>query len=189
MAVIFLASAKRTGTLKVAIGNNAAPFGYLNDKNNLTGYCVDLATALGDRLSQELNTPVKVVRQPSYLVNRFELVAQNSVHLECGANSIVRDKEDVVFSDPFFNSGTRFLVNNNNSNRINLDSQLKRIKLGVLLGSTTEQYLRQNYPDAEIVAFDGSNGKTRGIQALDSGNIDAMVSDRVLLTGEIDRKY
>lgn len=180
-----LTEIEQTGTLKVAIGTNAAPFGYLVN-NNLTGYCVDLATALGDRLSQEFNKPIEVVREPSSPVNRFELVAEETVHLECGPNSIVSDKENVVFSDPFFSSGTRFLVNNN-SNRINLDSQLEGMRLGVLQGTTTKQYLQQNYPDAKIVAFDGSNGKTEGIQAVNDGDIDAMVSDRVLLTAEIDR--
>ncbi|MDJ0596841.1 MAG: transporter substrate-binding domain-containing protein [Pleurocapsa sp. MO_226.B13] len=131
---------------------------------------------------------MEVVRQPSSLNNRFDLVAQNTVHLECGANSIVNDREDVVFSDPFFSSGTRFLVNNNNSDRIDLDSQLKGMRLGVLKGTTTKQYLQQTYPNAEIVAFEGSDGKSKGIQAVNTGKIDAMVSDRVLLTGEIDRQ-
>lgn len=142
---------------------------------------------MGDRLSQEFNKLIEVVREPSSPVNRFELVAEETVHLECGPNSIVSDKENVVFSDPFFSSGTRFLVNNK-SNRINLDSQLEGMRLGVLQGTTTKQYLQQNYPNAKILAFDGSNGKTEGIQAVNDGDIDAMVSDRVLLTREIDRQ-
>ena len=159
----------------------------MDENDNLAGYCVDLVTVLGDRLSEELNKPIEVVKEPSSLSNRFDLVAQNTVHLECGANSIVDRKEDVVFSDPFFSSGTRFLVNNDNPS-LDLDSQLEGIKLGVLQGSTTKQYLQETYPDAEIVTFDGSDGNSEGIRAINSGDIDAMVSDRVLLTGEINRQ-
>ncbi|GAB4536946.1 MAG: hypothetical protein Tsb0014_25170 [Pleurocapsa sp.] len=153
----------------------------------MTGYCTDLATALGDRLSQDLNMPIEIIKEPSSFSNKFELVAQNRVHLECGANSIVGDRENVVFSDPFFSSGTRFLVNNHNPS-FNLDSQLEGIKLGVIKDSTTQQYLQQNYPEAEIVTFKGLDDKKQGIQAVNSGEIDAMASDRVLLTGEIHRQ-
>ena len=184
-----LAEIKQTGILKVAMRTDAPPFGYVKDRD-WTGYCADLAVALGDRLTQELNpaTAIEVFRQPSHLSNRFDLIKQETVHLECGPNSIVGDREGVVFSDPFFSSGTGFLVDKDNSNNLDLNSQLEGTRLGVLGKTTTQEFLLQNYPDAEIVTFDSANGKKKGIQALDSGELDAMVSDRVLLSGEIDRQ-
>ncbi len=168
---------------------DAAPFGY-TDNSNWTGYCSDLAVALGDRLTKQLNTstPIKVVREPSSLSNRFELVEQETVHLECGPNSIISNQEGVVFSDPFFSSGTRFLVDKDNAVNLNYNSQLEGTRLGVLKATTTEEFLQQNYPDAEIITFESADGRNKGIKAVRDGNIDAFVSDRVLLTGEIDRQ-
>ena len=37
---------KRTGVLKVAIRQDAAPFGYLDANDNLQGYCLDFFTIL-----------------------------------------------------------------------------------------------------------------------------------------------
>ncbi|WP_186375856.1 alpha/beta hydrolase [Hyella patelloides] len=184
-----LAEIKQTGTLKVAMRTDAAPFGY-TDHSDLTGFCADLAVAFGDRLTQELNTstPIKVVKIPSSVLNRFELVEKETVHLECGPNSIVSDREEVVFSDPFFSSGTRFLVNQDNAINLDLDSQLEGTRLGVLEATTTKQFLQQNYPNAEIVSFESADGRSKAIQAVRDGYLDAFVSDRVLLTGEIDRQ-
>ncbi|MGD1922054.1 MAG: hypothetical protein ACFCAD_26060 [Pleurocapsa sp.] len=114
------------------------------------------------------------------------MVETEKVHLECGPNSIVSDKKGIVFSDPFFSSGTRFLVKNNAS--FDSTSPLEGIKIGVLEASTTESFVEQNYPDAEIVTFDSDDGRSQGIQAVTDGEIEAMVSDRVLLMGEIDRQ-
>ncbi|MBE9045982.1 transporter substrate-binding domain-containing protein [Pleurocapsales cyanobacterium LEGE 10410] len=38
------------------------------------------------------------------------------------------------------------------------------------------------------MAFEGFDVRSKGIQAVNTGEIDAMVSDRVLLTGEINRQ-
>ncbi|VEP15667.1 conserved hypothetical protein [Hyella patelloides LEGE 07179] len=185
-----LAEIKQTGVLKVAMRTDAAPFGYTNNDNNWVGYCADLATTLGDRLTLELetSTPIKVVKTSSFLSNRFELVRQGAVHLECGPNSIVTDKEGVVFSDPFFSSGTRFLVNDTNASILDINSSLQGVKLGVLGATTNKQFLQQKYPDAEIVLYESEEGRNQGIQAVRNGNIDAFVSDTVLLAGALNHQ-
>ncbi|MEO1692860.1 MAG: transporter substrate-binding domain-containing protein, partial [Cyanobacteria bacterium J06631_6] len=124
-------------------------------------------------------------------------------HLECGPNSIVTDQapkntssslkgtathNDIVFSDPFFSSGTRFLISQDSANNIDPNSELDGIKLGVLSQTTTEEFLLQNYPRAEVITFDSSDGRSRGIQAVRAGKLEAMVSESVLLAGEIDRR-
>lgn len=185
-----LAEIARTGKLKVAMRTDAAPFGYMGNDSRLTGYCVELAESLGDRLSEQLDTPVpvNVVKIPSSLANRFDLVATETVHLECGPNSIVSDRQGIVFSDPFFSSGTRFLVNSNNVTNFDFGKRFDGMKLGVLARTTTEKFLRQNYPRAKIKLFDGRDSRSKGIEAVSDRSIDAFVSDSVLLAGELDRQ-
>ncbi len=186
-----LAEIKQTKALKIAMRSDAPPFGYIDTQGNLwTGYCEDLADSLGGYLAQKLNiaSGIEVIKLPSSLENRFELVRQNAVHLECGPNTIRTDLEDVSFSDLFFASGTRFLLTKNKAAKVNLEGSLEGIKTGVLPGSTTEQFLQATYPQTELVYFEGAKGRSAGVKAIADGSIDAFVSDGVLLSGEIDRQ-
>ncbi|MEM8676024.1 MAG: alpha/beta fold hydrolase [Cyanobacteria bacterium P01_G01_bin.67] len=185
-----IAEIKRTGVLKVALRTDAAPFGYINQEQDWVGYCDDLAHALGDRLELELATvnPIKVVKRASSLNNRFKLIEQAKAHLECGPNSIVDNRQEVVFSDPFFSSGTRFLVRGLNTPLIDFNSSLKGIKLGVLEATTSQQFLAQEYPDAEIVTYESKNRRNIGAKEINNGEIDAFVSDTVLLTGQLNHQ-
>lgn len=186
-----LAQIRETQTLKVAMRSDAAPFGYIDNQENLwTGYCGDFADSLGDYLAKKLgiDSGIEVVKIPSTLENRFQLVRDNIVHLECGSNTIQSNQENISFSKPFFISGTRFLVTKNNASKIEVNSSLDGIKIGVLQDSTTAEFIKSNYPETDKIYFQGSQGRKEGIQALNDGQIDAFVSDGVLLMGEINRQ-
>jgi predicted dienelactone hydrolase/ABC-type amino acid transport substrate-binding protein len=181
---------RQTGVLKVALRRDAAPFGYINAENQWDGYCGDFAIALRDYLSNTLKTDVRIemVELLSTLDNRFSLVQTNAVHLECGPNSIRQDIEGVTFSSPIFVAGTRFLVQGNNATAVNPNTPLNNVRLGVLPETTTEQFVRDRYPQAEIVAFEGPEGRIDGVRAVSEGRIAAFVTDDILATGEIQRE-
>lgn len=185
-----LAEIQKTKTLKVGIRTDAAPFGFIDDsQNNLAGYCLDLTDSLAEHLEDELNltSPIEVIKIPSNLQNRFELVSQNTVHLECGPNTIRQDSAGISFSSPFFASGSRLLVENNPS-EIDLESSLTELSLGVLSNTTTARYLETTYPEANLVYFQDRGGSSEGIKAVNSGKIDAFVSEEVLLLSEVQRQ-
>ena len=184
-----LAQIRNTKTLKVAMRSDTAPFSYVDDRDHeWTGYCGDLADSFGEYLEQRLNIAggIKVIKLSSSLENRFELVRDNTVHLECGPNTITLDKQDTTFSNPFLTSGTRFLVAKNNAAKVN--RELTGIRVGVLQGSTNADFLQETYPQAEAVYFQGKEGRVDAIEATAKGNIDAFISDGVLLQGEIERQ-
>ena len=186
-----LAEITKTKTLKIAMRTDAAPFGYIDNQQNLwTGYCYDLAHSLGEYLAEKLDidSEIEIVKLSSTLNNRFELVRQNAVHLECGPNTIRRNVGGVTFSDPFFISGTRFLVPNDIVSQIDFNNGLQGITTGLLKESTTEQFVQQTYPQAELVYFEGAKGRIQGVKSLVNGNLDAFISDGVLLSGEIARQ-
>jgi polar amino acid transport system substrate-binding protein len=174
---------QRTGTLKVAIREDAAPFGYIDDNNNLQGYCLDFVALLENKLIEKLSRNTIIIRLlKSKVDNRFALVAKDLVYLECGPNTIRDDVTSTVqFSTDFFITGMQFLVKKNNLQSIDLDSNLENIKIGVLTNTTTAELIANKYPLAEIIGFRGANGRTRGIQELQQNKIDAMVSEGILL--------
>ena len=104
-----LAEIKRTGVLKVGVSSNAAPVAYLNGNRNFTGYCASLINSLEDYLEIKLDRPsgIQTIALASNLENRDRLLQQKQVHLECGANQVRDNIEDITFSQPFFISETK----------------------------------------------------------------------------------
>ncbi len=179
---------QRTGVLTVAIREDAPPFGYLNDNNNLQGYCLDFFALLETQLVQKLKRNTLIVKLlKSTPANRFSLVGGDIVDLECGPNTIRSDMpQNTDFSTGFFVTGTQFLVRKNNA--LDLDNDLANAKLGVIKNTTTEQFIAQRYPRANLRKYRGVTARVRGIQAVEQGKIDAMISDGILLRAEAQQQ-
>jgi len=179
-----------SGLLRVGIRSDAPPFGYIDASGEWTGYCFDLADGLAQSLAEEMDRPVGVeaIPFPSNLRDRFDLVRNGTVHLECGPNTIRTDVSGITFSTPFFATGTQLLTRASNAEAIAPNGSLSGIKTGVLQGTTTEQFVQSRYPDADIVYFEGILGTASGVSAVGSGTIDAFADDGVLLLGELTQQ-
>jgi hypothetical protein len=95
---------KRTGLLRIAVREDAVPFGYRDLNENWTGICIDFLEILRNQVRRELDQPIILIKLfKSTLFNRFDLVNDKVVALECGPNTI-RDNlsYNIDFSDPFF---------------------------------------------------------------------------------------
>ena len=177
----------RTGLLKIGIREDAVPFGYRRLNNNLDGVCLDFIYIFRKKLKEKLNKKVILVRlYKSTFLNRFELVSNGLVHLECGPNVIHEITGlNVIFSTPFLLTGTQFLIDKKKQNDINLNTSLVRVNIGVLDNTDSRQLIETQYPAANIINFQGIPGSFRGIQALQGEKIDAFASDSTLLIGEV----
>ena len=182
-----LAEIERTRVLRVAFRKDAPPFGYINADSAWAGYCGEVAIALSHHLAATLNYPVgiQVVELTSTLQNRFDLVRDGSAHFECGPNTIRQDVPGVAFSTPFYITGARFLVP-----QAQADTNFNQpgLRLGVLQDTTTETFLRQSYPNANIVTFAGVADREQAVQAVMAGQLDAFIGDSVLSTAELARQ-
>jgi polar amino acid transport system substrate-binding protein len=176
----------RTGALRVGVREDSAPLGYRDINNHLAGVCLDYINYLRERVQAELNLDVlTIVIVRSTLFNRFYLVEDKVVDVECGPNSIQHDHErDITFSTPFFITQAYFFIRAEDRERINLDSKLENVKLGVLRYSSTQTYVENKFSQAIIQEFQGYRGRRRGVQAVQTGQIDAFASDGILLLGE-----
>lgn len=179
-----------TRVLKVAMRRDVAPFGYIDQQNQWSGYCRDLSVALGEYLSKELNIPlgVQVSPLPSTLENRFSLVQNDTAYLECGPNTIRDDIQGISFSIPFGVTGTRFLSQQQNAATFEENPSLESLRIGVLKNTTTEQFVQSNYPNANIVYFEGIEGRINAVKAVTSGTIDTFAGDTLLSVAELSRQ-
>lgn len=178
-----IAEIKQTGILKIGYPRETEPFGYLDKNGNWSGFCAFYGDQLANYLTQKLDLEVKpkIVVLPSNLNNRFDLVANNQIHLECGANTIREDIQTVQFSLPFFITGTYFLIPKTALNKFNPNQSLANQKIGVLKNTSTSNFLEQKYPQAQPIYFTGDEGIESAIQDLENQKIDAIIDDGILL--------
>ncbi len=179
---------RSTGVVKLATREDAAPFGYLDSAGNLQGYCLDFFALLRNKLTQELKRdPIAIRLLKSRIANRFELVERGFADLECGPNTIRENLTiQVEFSTTFFITGTQFLVKRNQVDLffLNINNDFADLSIGVMVNTSTEEFIARQYPQARLEKFQGVTGRMRGVQALQQGKIDAFVSDGILLRGE-----
>jgi len=175
----------RTGVLKVGVRNNAIPFGY-RDNGQLQGLCLNLVQLIRSEIIKRSDrTLLSVNLLVSGLYNRFDIVQDGVVHLECGPNSIrsLPEYDKITFSQPFFISGIQLITKRKDANSI-INSDGENLTLGVLAYTNTEILIREKYPKAKFELFQGSKGNLRGIQSVNQGRIDAFANDGILLLGE-----
>ena len=179
---------KQTGILKLAYPRNTEPFGYLKKDGNWGGFCAFYGQNLANYLEKklDLSTKLQIVVLPSNLNNRFDLVANGQVHLECGANTIVENNTQVNFSFPFFVNGTYFLIPKTAVSDFNPNLSLAQSKIGVLRDTSTASFLEQKYPEAQPVYFDGSEAIQDAIAAMKNQEIDAIIDDGILLESKLN---
>lgn len=177
---------QETGLLRVGIREDAVPFGYRNSENNLSGLCLDYINLLRQEIQNNLQKEVITIQLfQSTVYNRFGLVQDRVIDLECGPNTIRPELEQKVnFSTPFLVTGVQFLIRKEDQSKFNFRGSLENFTIGVLRGTSTEEFIKDRYPLATIQQFQGATGRRRGIQALQRKAIDAFVSDGILLLGE-----
>ena len=176
------------GVLNVAIREDAAPFGYLDANGKLQGYCLDFFALLESQLLREIernSLSLKLLK--STASNRFGLVANKIVDIECGPNTIrAEPPANTAFSSSFFITGTQFLVKQDSD--LDLAQDLDGATLGVIGNTTTAELIADRYPQATLRQYRGVTARNRGIQAVAQGKLDAMISDGILLRAEAQQQ-
>lgn len=177
---------QRTGELNAGARVDAIPFGYKTDKGEWTGYSVELLKLIQQNLQKKLNKPIKLNLKEVTIDNRFQAVEKQEVDIVCGATTITQQRlEKVDFSIPFFMTGSQFLVKLEDSPNFDINGTLKDIAIAYLPNTTTDQIIRQIYPFAK---WQPVRNRDEGVRKLKAGEVTAIVSDGILLVGEIVRQ-
>lgn len=171
-----------TGLITIGYREAAIPFAYVNDKGKPIGYTMDLCYAVVDAVKSALNMPNLRVREMSITPqNRIPLVKNGTVDLDCAPNTITPERaEQVGFSNPYYVSEVRLLVNKKDNIR-GLDD-LKGQNLVASAGSTGERLARMQ---ADKIGFRVIPARDHGesMLTLETGRAKAFALDDVLLAG------
>lgn len=183
LAETVLEKIKRTGELNAGVRKDAIPFGYVNKKEKWTGYSVDLIHLIHKRLEKELNQPIKLNLREATIDSRFRIVQRGDVDIMCGATTITPTRlKRVDFSVPFFMTGAQFLVNLEDAPNFDYNGNLTDVPIAFLPGTTTQEIIPQIYP---LANWKNVKSREEGVKKLKEGEVKAVVSDGILLLGEI----
>ncbi|MGH3329193.1 MAG: transporter substrate-binding domain-containing protein, partial [Streptomycetales bacterium] len=110
-------------------------------------------------------------------------IQQGKVDFVAATYTIDEERDKVVdFAGPYYVAGQQIMVEKGNSLGINGPDGLAGHKVCTVTGSTPEQNIRENYPEAakQLVLFDEYS---KCADALQNGQVDAVTTDNVILSG------
>jgi ABC-type amino acid transport substrate-binding protein len=172
-----------TKTVAIAYRTDALPFSFQNGQEP-AGYTVDLCKRVVASIEQQLKLqPLQVKWVPATSENRMELVRKGQADMECGSTSVTLGRmERVDFSSPVFVDATGLLVRKG-AGVTSLET-LAGKKVAVVAGTTNERALqaalKRKMLSATVVPV---KSREEGVAALESGSVDALASDKLLLVG------
>ncbi|WP_136810803.1 ABC transporter substrate-binding protein [Desulfosediminicola flagellatus] len=165
-----LQEVKKKGTITMAMSGQYPPFNFVDDKNQLTGFDVEIGTEIAKRIAVT-GVPLTTAWDgiiAGLLANKYELI--------CGSMAITDERlKSIDFSAPYYRSGAQLFVKKGSPFKSVAD--LKGKKIGVTLGTTYEQWVRDNIADVDIRTYKGVPDM---ILEASTGRIDGFITDKIV---------
>jgi glutamate/aspartate transport system substrate-binding protein len=175
---------RQNKAVTIGFRESAAPFAYLDESKQASGYSVDICKSIAQEIGRKLNIPhIETRYVPVTPQTRIPLIANGTVDLECGTtvNSLAR-QEQVDFSYAVALAEGRLLVKKTSGIKDLSDLNGKIVALAA--GTTAERYVRaaldRNKIDVRVLQV---RDNAEGLLAVNSQRADAFVNDAVLLGG------
>ena len=138
---------KESGTIKVAVFSDKAPFGYVDKDGDYQGYDVYFA----ERLAKDLGVTVEYTSvDPSA---RVDVLTSNKVDLVLANFTVTDERKDKVdFAKPYMKVALGVVSPDDAT--ITDVSQLDGKTLIIAKGTTAETYFENNYPNVTLQKYD-----------------------------------
>ena len=164
-----LADIKKAGILKAGVKYDFKPFGFVNDKNKVVGFDIDLLKYI----AKDLGVKVKFTQVTSK--TRIPLVAGGQIDIAAASmtHKVMRD-DTIDFTISYFFDGQSMLVRKDCKKRSAKGFAGK--KVGAIQGATSGENFKNASPKAKIVYF---QEYPQAVMALKKGKIDAVTTDLV----------
>jgi ABC-type amino acid transport substrate-binding protein len=172
-----MARLQEAGRIKIGVKYDVPPFGFRNPQNNeIEGFDVDL----GRRIAEELGVEPEFIEAVSD--NRIPFLQDGTADLILSTMTINAERaEEIEFSEPYFVAKGRILVRGDTEDIQGVDD-LAGKRVCTALGSTYEETIKREAPDAELRLVDSYSECT---ELLQNEAVDAISTDDVILTGMI----
>lgn len=165
-----LQAVKQKGKITMAMSGQYPPFNFVNDQNQLTGFDVEIGKEIAKRIDVK-GVPISTAWDgiiAGLLANKYELI--------CGSMAITEERlKSIDFSDPYYRSGAQLFVKQGSP--VKSVDELKGKKIGVTLGTTYENWVRENIQDVDIRTYKGVPDM---ILEVSTGRVDGFITDRIV---------
>jgi len=171
-------------TIKLAHRTDATPFSFVNEKNEITGYTVDICKLVVASLQRQLKLEgLKIEWTPVTTLTRFDTVASGKADMECGASTVTLGRMNQVdFSNYIFVESTGLAVKTTAG--INVLQDIANKKIAVIAGTSNEKaFAAMNQQMQLKAAIVPVKNREEAIAALENGTADGFASDKLLLAG------
>ncbi|MEQ8175878.1 MAG: ABC transporter permease subunit [Syntrophomonadaceae bacterium] len=160
------------GTLRLGFANSGEPIAYIDSSNKFTGFDIELATYIAQKLDMQLEV---VNMEFSALIPALQA---GKIDMIASGISITEERaKKVLFSESYYDGGIAVIVagkpgapTGNTSGKLNTVEDLKDKKIGVLLGGIHDEYARKTYPNATVMQYKSQSDL---ILAVKTGKVDA----------------
>lgn len=161
---------KTKGKLTMAMSGQYPPFNFVNDRNELTGFDVEIGQEISRRIGVT-GLPISTAWDgiiAGLLAKKHDLI--------CGSMAITDERlKSIDFSDPYYRSGAQMFVKQGSP--IQSVEEMAGKKIGVTLGTTFETWIRDNIKDVDIRTYKGDPDI---ILEVTNGRLDGFVTDRIV---------
>lgn len=156
-------------TYQVATDNNFVPFEFIDlETNELTGFDIELMKAIAEEAG------FAVEFQQMDFSGALSGIEQGSYDAAINGMTITEErKENIDFSDPYYESGLVLAVAEEDDVIQSIDDITSSTKVATRLSSTSQTYLEDN-TEAQVDAYPEI---TEAYQALLAGHVDAVLYD------------
>ncbi|WP_349827222.1 glutamate ABC transporter substrate-binding protein [Brevibacterium litoralis] len=165
------------GTIRIGMAFDAPGLSYKGTTDDVpAGYNAEVAKVIVAGLGLEED---QIEYVESVTANREPFLQNGQVDMVVSSYTINDERKQVVdFAGPYFTAGQDLLVPDDSD--ITSSDDLAGKSVCATVGSTPAQNIEANFPDTELVTYDGNS---KCFQDLQSGNIDAMTTDDIVLRG------
>ncbi|MBJ7899468.1 MAG: transporter substrate-binding domain-containing protein [Cyanobacteria bacterium RI_101] len=174
-----LEKAARTGQLTLGVNLNRVPFSYVNDKNELVGYSLDVVELIRREVSSALGKEIQLIRvEAPDVTAAIPKLLTGEIDLACDTAFTWERNRYVDFTVSYGVTGLQLLAQNNL--KVESPADLAGKKIAVVPNSVAEKALKAVQPKATIVPVPSLQ---EGAQALKTGKVDGVAGDGLLLRG------
>ena len=174
----------RTGILTVGTRIDLIPYAYVNDRQQLVGYSVDMINLIKEELERQLDKEITIqtVVEEKF-EDRIPQIVNGAVDIACSTAFTWERDKSVDFSVSYGISGIRLLAKGDSEIDDSTESLVGK-RIGVAPYTISESTMKFIQPQAALVPIEDVDG---GFKALQSGEIDAIAGDTIVLAGVVQR--
>jgi cystine transport system substrate-binding protein len=163
---------KAKGAIQIGLEGTYPPFNSVDEKGTLVGFEIDIANALAAKLG------VKPNFQPGKWDGLLAALDVKRIDAVINQVTITPEREQkYAFSQPYTVSGIQ-IITRSDTKGIAKPADLAGKKVGVVLGTAYEKWLRANAPGVDIRTYDDDPTRNQDLMV---GRIDAILNDRLIV--------